>query len=138
MARATEPLRDLPALLATLEPRLHPGTWIFAVLPEDHEAAELTDLDPLATFREEEGLTVIVEEARARVAGLDALFRASWITLAVHSDLEAVGLTAAVATALAEAGIPCNVLAAAHHDHLFVPVAEGERAMGVLRGLQEL
>jgi hypothetical protein len=55
----------------------------------------------------------------------------------VHSDLQAVGLTAAVAAALAEAGISCNVVAAAHHDHLFVPVESASQAIAVLQALQE-
>ncbi len=55
----------------------------------------------------------------------------------MHSDLQAVGLTAAVATALAEAGISCNVVAAAYHDHLFVPVESASQAIAALRTLQE-
>jgi hypothetical protein len=64
------------------------------------------------------------------------MFRAAWITLTVHSDLHAVGLTAAVADALAGKRISCNVVAAAHHDHLFVPVDEGAAALAALRDLQ--
>ena len=59
----------------------------------------------------------------------------AWITLTVHSSLEGVGLTAAVSRALAEADISCNVVAAFHHDHLFVPLKDADRAMKVLRTL---
>ena len=59
----------------------------------------------------------------------------TWITLDVHSSLEAVGLTAAVSAALAEENISCNVVAAYYHDHLFVPVADAERAMETLMRL---
>jgi uncharacterized protein len=52
------------------------------------------------------------------------------------SDLQAVGLTAAFATALGRAGISCNVVAGAQHDHLFVPVEQAGRAMAELQGLQ--
>ncbi len=86
--------------------------------------------------REREGLTVIVSEETARIAGLQVLFRATWITLTVHSDLEAVGLTSAFAAALGRAGISCNVIAGAFHDHIFVPVASGDAAMAALWGLQ--
>ncbi|HCH64870.1 MAG TPA: acetyltransferase, partial [Deltaproteobacteria bacterium] len=70
-------------------------------------------------------------------AGLSVLFRAAWITLTVHSDLQAVGLTAAVASALTAVGVSCNVVAGAHHDHLFVPEGMADRAMAALRDLQE-
>ena len=59
------------------------------------------------------------------------------ITLSVHSALDGVGLTAAVAAALAEAGIPCNMVAAFHHDHAFVPLADAPRALAILKELAE-
>jgi len=55
----------------------------------------------------------------------------------VPSDLAAVGLTAAFAQALAAVGISCNVLAGAHHDHLFVPVDRATDALAALRALQQ-
>jgi hypothetical protein len=54
------------------------------------------------------------------------------ITLNVHSSLEAIGLTAAVAGRLALHGISANVVAAYYHDHIFVPTADAERAVVVL------
>lgn len=127
------PIADLNQVLRSLDPVLHEGVYAFTVLPH---GTDLQGLDPLATFREEEGLTVVLREETAQVHQVPILFRAAWITLRVHSDLAAVGLTAAFAQALAEAGISCNVMAGAHHDHLFVPVADAEQAMAVLRGLQ--
>ena len=62
--------------------------------------------------------------------------RSAWITLRAHSDLAAVGLTAAFARALGDAGISCNVVAGVHHDHLFVPVARAADAMAALQALQ--
>jgi hypothetical protein len=123
---------DLAALLRGLAPGLHEGVWVYAVAPA---GTDLAPLAPLASFREAEGLTVIVEEGAARAAGLEPLFRAAWITLGVASELAAVGLTAAVARCLAEARIPCNVVAAARHDHLFVPVEHAAEALGRLRAL---
>jgi uncharacterized damage-inducible protein DinB len=128
------PNRDLATLLRTLQPVLHPATYAFCVVSDDGNIAALA---PLGTFREAEGLTVIVEESVALAHGLPPLFRAAWITLTVSSDLAAVGLTAAVSRVLADAGISCNVVAAAHHDHLFVPVERGADAMAVLRALQD-
>ena len=60
-----------------------------------------------------------------------------WITLTIHSSLEAVGLTAAVSSALTEANISCNVVAAYYHDHIFVPIADADRAMNVLLALTD-
>jgi hypothetical protein len=126
------PVGDLTTLLATLEPTLHDGVYVFARLP----GAVPANLVPLGTFRESEGLTVIVTADEAARLGLPVLFRAAWITLTVHSDLAAVGLTAAVAAALADAGISCNVVAAAFHDHLFVPAESATAAVAALRALQ--
>ena len=126
------PVSDLTQLLRSLEPELHEGVYVFAVLPAGRE---LGSLPVVATFQEREGLTVVLEEGAARLAGLSSLFRAAWITLTVHSDLEAVGLTAAFSGALAGAGISCNVLAGAYHDHLFVPVARTQEALDLLRKL---
>jgi hypothetical protein len=124
---------DLPQLLGTLEPELQEGVYAFACLPQGTDTA---GLDPIATLREREGLTVVVTEAVANEHQLTVLFRAAWITLRVHSDLQAVGLTAAFAGALARAGLSCNVLAGACHDHLFVPAVRADEAMAVLRALQ--
>jgi hypothetical protein len=124
----------LAALLASLEPELQPGVWVYAQLPT---TARVSDLHALACFREAEGWTVVVAEETAQAAGLAVRFRAAWITLTVHSALEAIGLTAAFATALAEAGIACNVMAGVCHDHLFVPVAQGSAALTCLRTLQQ-
>jgi len=79
---------------------------------------------------------MVLREETALACQVPVLFRAAWITLRVHSDLSAVGLTAAFSQALAEARISCKVIAGARHDHLFVPADEGPRALGVLRDLQ--
>jgi hypothetical protein len=129
------PVTNLAELLQSLRPALNEGVYVFASVSPD---TDTRSLEPIATFREAEGLTLIVEEERARKAGLPVLFRAAWITLTVHSDLQAVGLTAAVASALAQAHISCNVVAAAFHDHLFVPAESGDEALAVLQRLQLL
>lgn len=128
-----EPVSDLQQLLRELHPVLNEGVYVFASIADGDERAGI----PLvATFREAEGMTVIAAEADARRAGITPLFRAAWITLRVHSDLAAVGLTAAVARALGDAGISCNVVAAAYHDHVFVPVERAREALACLQALQ--
>jgi hypothetical protein len=129
----TNPIADLNTLLASMSPELQPGVYVYATVPF---AYDLGNIVPLATFREREGLTIIVEEREALKAGIDPLFRAAWITLTVHSDLQAVGLTAAFATALGKANVSCNVVAAAYHDHIFVPMESAEAAMIALQQLQ--
>lgn len=125
------PIRDLPRLLAGLAPALDAPTWAFCQLPRGNPPP----VPVLATLEEAEGLTVVLEAGQAADLGLPPLFLARRIVLTVHSDLEAVGLIARVSAALAAAGIPCNVVAGASHDHLFVPAALAERGLAVLRAL---
>ena len=125
---------ELSVLLRSLEPTLNDGVYVYSVLAA---GADLSAVSVIATFHESEGTTVITSEAEAIKANLPVLFRAAWITLKVHSDLQAVGLTAAFSRALGDAGIGCNVVAAAHHDHLFVPVARAGEAMAWLKALQK-
>lgn len=129
----SQPVSDLAELLASMQPALNEGAYVFSCVKTDKD---LSRLEPLATFREREGLTVIIDEPTAVREDLPVLFRAAWITLTVHSDLEAVGLTAAVAEALTKAGVSCNVVAAAFHDHIFVPVERAADAMAQLKDLQ--
>lgn len=124
---------DLKQLLLSMEPVRHTGIYVFAT------GALETTIDParvVASIREVEGLSVVMARDDALKAGLRPVFECSWISLGVHSDLSAVGLTAAVSRALADAGIACNVVAGTHHDHLFVPADRADDAMGVLRAVQ--
>lgn len=129
----SQPVSDLAQLLATMQPELNEGAYVFSSVQADRDVSQFA---PVATFREREGLTVIVDEPTALREGLPVLFRAAWITLNVHSDLEAVGLTAAVAEELTRARISCNVVAAAFHDHIFVPVERAKDALAQLTALQ--
>ena len=123
--------KDLEALLAAMHPVQRGGEYVYAVWPEGRPLVPGVE----AAVREAEGLTVVLPRAVADREGLGYDFVGAWITLEVHSALEAVGLTAAVSKALAEARISCNVLAGFHHDHLLVPVADAPRALEVLAGL---
>ena len=121
---------DLAALLRGLSPRRNPGRYVYAQV--DAVPAELA---PVVVVREDEGVTVVVAQEAADALGLAYAYVAAWITLEVHSALEAVGLTAAVARALADAGISANVVAGFAHDHVFVPHDRADEAMAVLRAL---
>lgn len=123
---------SLALLISSMRPHLNEGDYVFCTL--DHPDAA-RGIEVLGSFREAEGLTVIVERGAAQQAGLAFDYVAAWITLNVHSALQAVGLTAAFATALGNAGISCNVLAAYYHDHIFVSREDADRAMRVLWNL---
>jgi hypothetical protein len=121
---------DLSKLIQNMHPERNTGQYVFCCV-DSTERVPVLDL--LGFFRENEGMTVILPKSNADDLGLPYSTVFAWITLSVHSSLEAVGLTAAVSHALTEAGISCNVVAAFYHDHLFVPVKDAARAMGVLR-----
>jgi len=136
MATVNEGELDLSRLLATMEPERQPGLFAFATLAQ---GTSIDTANCICWMREPEGLSVVID-----ANCLDRLpehtqttdYRAAWITLRVHSSLAAIGLTAAIATALSEAGISCNIVAGARHDHLFVSDAMADSALACLRDLQ--
>ncbi|CAE7593153.1 GIP [Symbiodinium natans] len=122
--------RDLDALLASLEPVQRAGEYVFVTVPagdERYERVERADL--LMEFKELEGVTFILNKETCDKKYPDLFsysYVSAWITLTVHSSLEAVGLTAAFASALAREGISANVVAAFFHDHVFVDIKDAE------------
>lgn len=124
---------SLKELLGALDPYLRPGVWVYAELPKSAPCPAGTEF----TVLEDEGRTVVLLEEHAKAAGLQPLFRAAWITLRVHSALEAVGLVAKIASSLASAGIPCNAIAGARHDHILVPQERARDAMKALGNLEK-
>lgn len=124
--------KDLSILISKLSPVLNAGEFVFCTTSPD----QLVDSgDVVCLFKEQEGSSVIVTRQIADQLGLSYSVVMSWITLNVYSSLEAVGLTAAFSKALADAGISCNVVAAFHHDHIFVAKDEAQRAMMALKDL---
>ena len=116
------PVSDLAGMLAGMAPVLHPQPWRFVLVAGEAPA------NAFALIREDDGVTAIVSAEDGDFAR---------ITLQVHSALDGVGLTAAVAGVLAEAGIACNVVAGFHHDHLFVPWERREEALELLQRLSQ-
>jgi hypothetical protein len=125
---------NLGALLRSMHPVLLDGTFVFVTVAWESSVA-LAPLSPVMTFREREGLTLIVPEDAARAAGLDGAFPSRMITLTVHSALSAVGFLAAITARLAGAGISVNAVSAFYHDHLFVPADRADEALRLLREL---
>ncbi|MBL8388611.1 MAG: ACT domain-containing protein [Hydrogenophaga sp.] len=125
---------DHVRLQQMMAPDLRPETYVYCTF-QDHRLPD--ELSPICTFRESEGLTAIVERAQAVRAKVPFIFEAKLITLTVHSSLEAIGFLATISKALAKAGIPCNAVAAFHHDHLFIPVDRADDAFALLEALSQ-
>lgn len=123
--------KDLNKLLQTMKPTHNTGDYVFCVA-DDPGIVPLEEV--ILFFREAEGFTVVIKKELADSLKMEYSFIAAWITLTVHSSLAAVGLTAAFSTALAKAGISCNVVAAFYHDHIFVNKNDIKKAMEILNG----
>lgn len=123
---------NLARLLQSMTPQLNPGQYVFCCVPAEYDCS---GLQPIASLRESEGLSLVLPREVADAYNLSYDYVAAWITLEAHSSLAAVGLTASFSTALAQAGISCNVVAGFHHDHLFVPCERAEKALSTLRAL---
>jgi uncharacterized protein len=126
---------DLRKLLAEMSPQLNADEYVFCSLP--YGTAIPAAYHPVGMIQEMEGTSLILSRVEADAQGLKYDFVAAWITLTIHSDLEAVGLTAAISKALAEAGISCNVVAGYYHDHLFVPLDKAHQTIEILNQLGE-
>lgn len=124
--------KDLTVLLNNLKPELQEGGYVFC------SVADLGKIDinsVIGIFKEKEGTTVVLSKANADMLSLTYSVVYAWITLTVHSSLEAIGLTAAFSTRLTKEGISCNVIAGYYHDHIFVHMKDAESAMKTLSGL---
>ena len=121
--------KNLEILLKEMKPKLNAGEFVFC---EVKNLEEISLKDILMSFREEESMTIIIEKKIADDLDLHYSFVASWITLTIHSALEAVGLTAAFSKALSDKNISCNVVAAFYHDHIFVATKDAAQAMEIL------
>ncbi|MEL7030700.1 MAG: ACT domain-containing protein [Pseudomonadota bacterium] len=129
--------RDLSKLLATLTVIQRDGVWRFETIPSDQASwADLVNLrdarDIAMLFQEAEGLTVITTASDETPEEN----RWAWLELSVYSDLQAVGFLSEVARALSNAGVPCNAVAAFHHDHIFVPLVQADTAKRALEALR--
>lgn len=126
---------NLQVLLKSMEPVLNTGKYVFC----RQEKERLFSVENvLFFFKEAEANTLVMRKEQADLEGYTYEGIFAWISLTVHSSLEATGLTAAFSTALAKHGISCNVVAAYYHDHIFVPTQDAEKAMEVLKGFQKI
>jgi uncharacterized protein len=121
--------KDLHTLLKNMKPTLQEGDYVFC---NTKSLAAIDLADVIMFFREQEAVTIILKKEVADSLQLPYSFVAAWITLTIHSSLEAVGLTAAFSKALADENISCNVVAAFYHDHIFINKNDSGKAMKVL------
>ncbi|QCX02193.1 ACT domain-containing protein [Aggregatimonas sangjinii] len=123
---------DIFKLIKGMTPRLHSGIYVFC------SVKSLQGIDreqTICEFKEREGTTIIIEKHKADELQLSYDYSAAWITLEIHSSLEAVGLTAIISNELAQNNISCNIVAGYFHDHLFLAKNDAEKGMNVLRKL---
>jgi hypothetical protein len=124
-------ITELDQLLKSMKPALLEKEFVFCTVSSN--LVDYVSLNPVATFSEAEGLTLVLEKEVAENAELQFEGSFRQITLTVHSSLEAVGLTAAVSKKLSSKGISANVIAAYYHDHVFVQASKAELALSALK-----
>lgn len=123
--------KDLKKLLALMRPELMDEEYVFCSF-RNAAYGDYSDLEPVASVIEPEGLTLVIPKFKADENNLSYESVYKRIVLKVHSDLDAVGLTAACSGKLTEHGISANVIAGYYHDHIFVQREFAERAVEAL------
>ena len=125
---------NLSKLIKEMTPVLNEGSYVFVTVTDPNV---IDRNETICEFKEQEGTTIVIEQQKADILGLEYHYVCAWITLKVHSSLEAVGLTAAFSEALAKHHISCNIIAGYYHDHIFVAKDDAQKAIQVLTWLSE-
>ena len=122
-------------MIAGMTPVMRPEIFVFTTTNDPDLVASLYS-EAISIFQEDEGVSMLIPVEAAKESKLPVDSPMRCITLNVFSSLEGVGLTAAVSAALSDNGIACNMVAAFHHDHVFVPSGMVDQALEVLMSLQ--
>ena len=125
---------NLAKIIKQMQPVLNEGEFVFTTVA--NTAHILRDV-VICEFKEAEGTTLVLERTKANELNLSYNYIASWITLKVHSSLDAVGLTAIFSTELAKYNISCNVIAGYYHDHIFIDKNSAKKAIDILKELSK-
>lgn len=127
-------ITNLQTLINCMEPVLNEGEYVFVSVPSSQN---ISREHIIAEFKEQEGITLILSKENAETYQLSFEYVAAWITLNVHSSLNAVGLTAAFSGELAKHSISCNVMAGYYHDHIFIDKKYKVKALEVLKSMSK-
>jgi len=126
--------KNIGVLIKGMTPKLNSGEYVFCTVSD---ISSINRTDTICEFKEAEGVTVVMERNKADALKLKYEYVASWITLEIHSSLDAVGLTALFSAELAKHDISCNVIAGYYHDHIFVAKKDADIAIQVLVNLSK-